>query len=347
MTIPLPDSRILGDVLRLCDAVDAVRARQPAGPRCYCPADGSSLGEPAEMSDLREHLRGLSEDYQAQIHAVYWLGRKLDGDRDQFSQLYRYALATDLGAAGRRTWPRRPTLGRACVAAWSGSDSHSIRRRHGRVVTFKRRLTWRTERMWRPTCDSKVNEAVIDVRKGVEKLIELGFQRNDSYAIGADGQFETLRIVMTDAILAAFPRAEDQCKRSRLIRLIDAISPPDHEEALALLERLAAEDPHPEVRLHAERIHYNLKDRASLEVDLANRPWPSDRDRDPRSALAGDRREGRHTRPSSNSSRPSCAPDSRSRHWMTVTEFRDVPPDFVLQISLAPVQLGTSDHRGG
>ena len=203
--------------------------------------------------------------------------------------------------------------------------------------------------MWRPTYDSKVNETVIDVRKAIDQLIELGFQRNDSYAIGADGQLETIRSVITDAILAAFPRAEDQCKRSRLIRMIDAISPPDHEEALALLERLAAEDPHPEVRLHAERIYYNLKDRASLEADLANQPWPSDGDHDPRSALAGDRREGRHTRPSSNSSRPSgpsSASDSKSRPWMTVTEFRDVPPDFVLQISLAPIQGGASDRRG-
>ena len=83
-----------------------------------------------------------------------------------------------------------------------------------------------------------------------------------------NGELETIRYVMTDAIVAAFPRAEDYCKRCRLIRTIDTISPPDHEEARALLERLAAEDPHPDVRQLARRIHCNLEERAPLEAEL-------------------------------------------------------------------------------
>ena len=73
MTIPLPDSSILHDVLRLCDSVP-IRARQPARPRCYCPADDTLDREPREIADLREHLRVLPDDHQAQVHASV-LGR--------------------------------------------------------------------------------------------------------------------------------------------------------------------------------------------------------------------------------------------------------------------------------
>ena len=111
MTVLPPDLPILRVVIRLCDAVDAVRDRQPVSPQGYCPADDSFVPEPDEMTNLREHLRGLSDGYQAQIHAVYWLGRKLDGDLDQYSQLYRYALATDLGACGAAYLAAKANLG--------------------------------------------------------------------------------------------------------------------------------------------------------------------------------------------------------------------------------------------
>jgi hypothetical protein len=121
--------------------------------------------------------------------------------------------------------------------------------------------------MWTPVYDTEVNEAMDDVRKTVDRFIERGFQYDCAGAIPIDSALMNVRIVVTDAILAAFPRAEDDCRRSHLILMLDANSPPDHEEALALLERLAAEDPHPEVRLLAARIRRNLEDRAALEAE--------------------------------------------------------------------------------
>ena len=111
VTIPLPDSRILHDVLRLCDCVDAVRARQPAGPRCYCPADDTLDREPREIADLREHLRVLPDDHQAQIHAIYWIGRDLKAGSEQYPQLHGYALGTDLGACGAAYLAAKANLG--------------------------------------------------------------------------------------------------------------------------------------------------------------------------------------------------------------------------------------------
>jgi len=99
-----------------------------------------------------------------------------------------------------------------------------------------------------PVSDPEINAAMDDVRKAVERFIDLGFKCDCARAVTIDSALMNVRTVITDAILAAFPRAEDDCRRSHLILMLDAISPPDHEEALALLRRLAAEDPDAEVR---------------------------------------------------------------------------------------------------
>jgi hypothetical protein len=89
-------------------------------------------------------------------------------------------------------------------------------------------------------------------------------------ALRAMEAIENTRTLVTDAILAAFPRVECPFIRSRLIGMIDAMSPREHDEALALLERLAAEDPDEYVRLHAEDVYHNLKERDSFEADLTD-----------------------------------------------------------------------------
>ncbi len=113
MTVLPPDLPILRDVIHLCDAVDAKRACQPARPQGYCSADDSSLGEPAEISDLREYLRNLSDDHQAQIHATYWLGRDKTAVAEQYPQLYQHALATDLRDNGAVYLSAKAPIGRS------------------------------------------------------------------------------------------------------------------------------------------------------------------------------------------------------------------------------------------
>jgi hypothetical protein len=109
MTVPnlIPDLRILGNVIRLFDAVATARARQPASPGCYCPADDSLEPEPSEITDLR----ALPDDHQAQVHAVYWLGRERDGDAEQYDRLYQHALRTDLGDGGAAYLAAKANLG--------------------------------------------------------------------------------------------------------------------------------------------------------------------------------------------------------------------------------------------
>jgi hypothetical protein len=110
-TAPLPDPSVMRDVLRLCDAVTAAIRRQPPGPLCYCPADDWFEPESQELIDLREYLRALSDDHQAALHAIYWLGRGRRSRARQYGDQYRYALRTDLGDHGAAYLAAKANLG--------------------------------------------------------------------------------------------------------------------------------------------------------------------------------------------------------------------------------------------
>src|SRR5262245_51869928 len=125
--------------------------------------------------------------------------------------------------------------------------------------------------MCTPVSDPEVNEAMDDVRRTFDRFIDRGFNTDSARALDIDSALMNVRIVITDAIVAAIPRAEDDCKRSNLILVLDAISPPDHEEALALLVRLAAEDPDPGVRSVAALIRRNFEERAVLDAEQERR----------------------------------------------------------------------------
>src|SRR5437762_936354 len=99
LTAPLPDPDILTEVLRLSDAVDAIRVHQPYP----LTVDLSTYWPPPETAEefrLREYLAGLSDDHQSQIHALYWIGRSRLSRASQYEQLYHHALTTDLGERG-------------------------------------------------------------------------------------------------------------------------------------------------------------------------------------------------------------------------------------------------------
>ena len=111
MTSPLPDPGMMTEVLRLADAADARRARGPARPLVSCPADDDPRPETAEQAELRRHLETLTDDQQARIHAIYWIGRNRTNHATQYSQLYHHALATDLGDAGAAYLGEKDLLG--------------------------------------------------------------------------------------------------------------------------------------------------------------------------------------------------------------------------------------------
>jgi len=125
--------------------------------------------------------------------------------------------------------------------------------------------------MWTPVSDPEINEAMDEVRKAIDRFLDLGFKYDRGRAVYIDSALMHVRTAITDALVATIPRAEDDCKRSNLICVLDANSPPDHEEALALLERLAAEDPDPGVRSVAALIRRNLEERAVLDADQERR----------------------------------------------------------------------------
>jgi hypothetical protein len=106
-----PDFSMMNEVLRLADAADAVRARGPATPLVSCPADHDPRPEIEEQARLRRHLATLTDDQQAQVHAIYWIGRNRTSQAAQYSPLYRHALDTDLGDAGAAYLSEKGFLG--------------------------------------------------------------------------------------------------------------------------------------------------------------------------------------------------------------------------------------------
>jgi Protein of unknown function (DUF3775) len=127
MAALLPDAGMMTEVLRLANVADAARARGPARPLVSCPADHDPQPEIEEQAGLRAHLVTLSDDQQAQVHAVYWIGRNLTTDATQYSDLYHHALATDLGDDGAAYLSEKDPLGECLRRGLEklGTDPHA------------------------------------------------------------------------------------------------------------------------------------------------------------------------------------------------------------------------------
>jgi hypothetical protein len=111
MTAPMPDLEILAEVLRLTDAVDAERALDPP-PRVPDPSR-TRLKPPTEAETERLwYLAKLSDDHQAQVHAVYWIGRDPTARARHYSLRYHDALMTDLRQDGAAYPAAKAPLGR-------------------------------------------------------------------------------------------------------------------------------------------------------------------------------------------------------------------------------------------
>jgi hypothetical protein len=71
MTAPMPDLKVLTEVLRLTDAVDAERAFGPPSPAGVDPSR-TPLRPPTRAETERLwYLAKLSDDHQGQLHAIY------------------------------------------------------------------------------------------------------------------------------------------------------------------------------------------------------------------------------------------------------------------------------------
>jgi hypothetical protein len=99
MTAPTPDLEILAEVLRLTDTVDAERALDPS-PRVLDPSRTPLKPPTRAETDRLWYLARLSDDHQAQIHALYWIGRDPTARARHYSPRYHDALMTDLGQDG-------------------------------------------------------------------------------------------------------------------------------------------------------------------------------------------------------------------------------------------------------
>jgi hypothetical protein len=111
MTAPMPDLDVLTEVLRLTDAVDVERALDPS-PRVLDPSR-TPLRPPTEAETERLwYFARLSDDHQAQLHAVYWIGRDHTARPRHYAQFCEYALTTDLGQDGAAYLAAKAPLGR-------------------------------------------------------------------------------------------------------------------------------------------------------------------------------------------------------------------------------------------
>jgi hypothetical protein len=108
---PMPDLDVLTQVLQLTDAVDAERALGPPSPVVVDPSKARLKPKTAKQAELRLYLAALSDDHQAQIHALFWLGRETPVRAENYENLYEYALTTDLGTAGAGYLTGKAALG--------------------------------------------------------------------------------------------------------------------------------------------------------------------------------------------------------------------------------------------
>src|SRR5262249_6230836 len=93
------------------NAVDAERALDPS-PRVLDPSR-TRLRPPTEAETERLwYLARLSDDHQAQVHALYWIGRDPTARARHYSPRYHEALMTDLGQNGAAYLAGKGPLGR-------------------------------------------------------------------------------------------------------------------------------------------------------------------------------------------------------------------------------------------
>jgi hypothetical protein len=109
--VPLPDPDVVSRVLLLVDALDAERARRPPSPMVVDPSKSELPPESVEMARLREFLAALGNDHQAQIDALFWIGRDPLARAEHYSSLYDYALTTDPGKVGASYLAGKTPLG--------------------------------------------------------------------------------------------------------------------------------------------------------------------------------------------------------------------------------------------
>jgi hypothetical protein len=112
---------------------------------------------------------------------------------------------------------------------------------------------------------SEIEAAADDLRKAVDRLVDLGLYWEPLRALDAIDSLVNIRYLVANAVMAAFPRAETPFHRDRLIHVLDAMSPPEHDASQAFLQRVAAEDPDKDVRIYAEEVYDKLKELEELE----------------------------------------------------------------------------------
>jgi hypothetical protein len=109
---PMPDLDVLTEVLRLIDAVAAERALGPPAPRVL-DLSRTPLKPPTKAeTELLWYLAGLDDDHQAQLHALFWIGRDPTARARHYAEQYDCALTTDLGQDGAAYLAAKAPLGR-------------------------------------------------------------------------------------------------------------------------------------------------------------------------------------------------------------------------------------------
>lgn len=128
-----------------------------------------------------------------------------------------------------------------------------------------------------------IDAAEEDLRRAVDRMIDLTLDPDPFIARGAADRLRLLAFRATDAIMAALRRAETPRQRERLIYVLGSVAPPCHIEADSYLKRVARDDPDEGVRHQAEAAgHYRTGDEdfdtSELETELDDVPFDSEAD---------------------------------------------------------------------
>jgi hypothetical protein len=122
---------------------------------------------------------------------------------------------------------------------------------------------------------SDIDAAADDVRKAVERLVEKAVHWDTLRAVAAVSHLLSIRYIVADAVMDAFPQAMTPVRRNQLLQVIDGTCPPEDDPTLEFLDRVAAEDPDAHVARYAAEVRDKMERLEGIDDALWLGPPPA------------------------------------------------------------------------
>jgi hypothetical protein len=105
---------------------------------------------------------------------------------------------------------------------------------------------------------SDIDTTANDVREAVQRLADLALHWEPLRTVAAVSHLLSIRYIVADAVMDAFPRAVTTVQRNLLIQVIDGTCPPEDDPTLEFLDQVAAEDPDADVARYAAEVRKKM-----------------------------------------------------------------------------------------